>query len=226
MNKIHEPIRDVWEFEKFLATKPDVWISEAVNLRNSTEALILYDHKTFNDIFVKKQQPALTAFFSARVERMLMGFSLENLVKALLLQDKENIKKVFAKDHNLKWGKDGHNLLKLFQEAKINTDLSEKVFLELWQTCAIWAGRYPMPANENNLPPQRKGLPSQKALLKRRRKITEKAMAEGDHFGGTELNDLLLTSVGSDEIDSYREIFERCLKLLSFDLKEQQQQSG
>ncbi len=210
MNKTHESIRDVWEFEKYLSTKPEVWFAEAVNLRNSAEALFLYDDKLYNDVFNKKQQPQLSAFFSARVERMLMGFSLENLVKALLLQDIEKVKNVFHKDGNLRWGKDGHNLLKLFKEARINTDSTEKTFLELWQTCAIWAGRYPLPVNENDLPRKHKPIPSHAALHRRTKKRIEQSIKEGDQLLGAEINDLLHCGVGTPEIKLYRALFDKC----------------
>lgn len=214
MNKTHIPIRDVWEFEKYLATKPKVWLNEAFNLRYSAEALFLYDEKVRKCIFTDKIPPPLPSFFSSRVERLLMGFSVENLLKAILLQNPEKLNKAFGKDGNLSWGKDGHNLLILFDEANIPLSKTEKRFIEVWQTCAIWAGRYPLPKNENALPRQRVGLPSSEAVGKRRQKTVEKAIQEGDELLGAELNDLLHGGVGDLEHTLYQSLFDRCKSIL------------
>lgn len=214
MNKTHIPIRDVWEFEKFLATKPRVWLNEAFNLRYSAEALFLYDERVRKSIFTDRISPPLPGFFSARVERMLFGFSLENLIKAILLQNPEKLNHAFGRDGNLSWGKDGHDLLKLFDEANISLSDTEKKFVEVWQTCAIWAGRYPLPKNEHALPRQRVGLPSSEAVGKRRMKIVEKAIQEGDELLGAELNDLLHGGVGDLEQGLYQKLFDRCKSLL------------
>jgi hypothetical protein len=204
------PARNAWEFEKELASKPDVWKKEASNLRYSAEVLLLYDEEVSNRLFKKKTPLRLPAFFSARVIRMLMGFALENIVKAILLQSPEKMEAVFSRDGNLSWGRDGHNLLKLFEDANIDISPTEETYLELWQLCALWAGRYPLPANEHDLPRIRKPLSSREALLKRSGKRIDKALDKGDQLLGVEIHDLMHSGVGDFEEKTFREIFARC----------------
>jgi hypothetical protein len=211
----YSPVREVWEFEQYMASKPNVWLNEAYNLRGCVQALWLYDDEVTQRIFHERIAPRLPNFFSARVERMLMGFSLENLVKAVLLQDPEKYREVFAKEGNLTWVKDGHNLLKLFEDADVASSKLERTYLEAWQTCTLWAGRYPLPTKEIHLPRQRKPLPSREALLKRRQRMMQKAIAEGDELMGAGVNDIIHGGVGSRERDIYSEMFDRCLSLLS-----------
>jgi len=207
---MYESKRNIWEFEKKLSLKPRVWRDEAINLKYSAEVLISYDEEVMDCIFNKKIQPRFPPFFSARVARMLMGFALENMIKAILLQHNNNVAEVFSKEGSLKWGKYGHNLLELFKKANIDVSVTETKLLELWQICSLWAGRYPIPANENDMPKVRKGLPSREALLKRRQKIIEEAIKRGDPFIGSEINDLMHSGVGALEITIFREIFSKC----------------
>ena len=214
MTKQYEPVRDVWEFEQYLASRPDVWISQAHNLRYSAEALCLYNDKVMQQVFQKTEPTGLPVFWRAGVTRMLMGFSLENLIKAILLQNPDKLEMVFGREGNLSWGKDGHDLLTLSQETALNITPHEQPYLELWQLCALWAGRYPLPANEHNLPRQRKALPSREALLRRSRKRIAAAMKNGDPLLGVGIQDLLHTDIGDQELDIFGNVFDRCLALL------------
>ena len=214
MSKQYEKTRDVWEFEKFLASKPTVWLNEANNLRLAMEALLLYDDEATTALFDKKEQPRLRAFFSGRIERMLMGFALENLVKAILLQEPDELKSAFSREGNLSWGKEGHNLIALLGRTNLTLSKEETFYLNAWQTCATWAGRYPIPLNENALPRQRKGAPTLQASVKRAKKHIEKSLREGDLLMGMELKDVIHTGVGTCEKAIFDEIFNRCLALL------------
>lgn len=214
MSNEYEKVRDVWEFEKFLSSKPDVWLNEAYNLRLACKALLLYDDDVTVSIFDKKEQPRLSAFFSARIERMLMGFALENLIKAILLQDPDKFRTVFSKEGRLSWGNGGHDLLVLLELGRVPLSPEESFFVEAWQTCAIWAGRYPIPKNEHDLPKHRKAMRSSDALTKRAIKRFQKALEEGHPMPGMELHDLLHVSVGNLEEKTFDALFARCLGML------------
>jgi hypothetical protein len=208
----YENARDVWEFERFLASKPHVWLVEATNLRLACDALLLYDDEVTVSIFDKREQPRLPAFFSARIERMLMGFALENVVKAILLQNPEELRVAFSREGNLKWT-DAHNLLALFERAGICLTREESFYVKAWQVCAIWAGRYPIPMNEYELPKHRRGL-SKAALIKRSQKRIERALKEGDPLLGIDLNDLIHSGVGGPEKKTFDAVFDRCRSML------------
>jgi hypothetical protein len=204
----HIPVRQVWEFEATYCRDPKAWLRQAQNLRGNLEALLLYDRQVIECVFEKKTQLPLPVFWSAGVERMLMGFSLENLAKALILQDKNKADQVFSKVGNLHWAVPSHDLPKLFSEAGIDFDSHELIFLELWTTNSTWAGRYPLPKNENELPRRREHAASLEELRRRRSREIEKAIRLGSPLQ-PEQHDLLCSGVGDQEIEIYRNLFDR-----------------
>lgn len=204
----HIPVRKVWEFESAYCRDPKAWLHQACNLRGNLEALLLYDQQVFECVFHKKTEPPLPAFWSAGAERMLMGFSLENLVKALILQDPSKADQAFVREGNLRWAVPSHDLPKLFAEAGTDYDEQELIFLSLWTTCSTWAGRYPIPKNENELPRQRRPAESSEELLRRRSREIEKAISSGTTLEPEQF-DLLHSGVGAQEIEVYRNLFDR-----------------
>jgi len=204
----HIPVRQAWEFEAAYCRDPNAWLHQALNLRGSLEALLLYDEQVIECVFHKKTPPPLPSFWSAGVERMLIGFSLENLAKALVLQDPDKAERVFAKEGNLRWAEPSHDLPRLFAEASIDFDDNESIFLELWTSCATWAGRYPLPKNESRLPRQRKPAATREESTLQHLRESEKAIRSGTALR-PEQNDLLHSGVGSQEIEVYRNLFSR-----------------
>mgnify|MGYP000335374893 CR=1 FL=1 len=157
MNSHYESARNVWDFEKFCASQPKFWFHQAWNLKCSYDVLCEHDQYVLNTIFRKdkeqsQEQSNIAVFWSSSVERMLIGFCLENLVKAILLLDIEKLEQVFKKDGNLSWKKEGHNLVALYNQTDIEITDTENTFLELWQMCSLWAGRYPIAVNEHHMP--------------------------------------------------------------------------
>lgn len=210
----YENTRDVWEFEKFLSSKPHVWLVEANNLRFACNALLLHNDEVRACIFDgRTEQPCPPAFFCGRIVRMLMGFALENVVKAILLQNPDELRAAFSKEGNLKWGKDAHNLLILFERAGVCLSREESFYVKAWQVCATWAGRYPIPMNEQQLPKRRRAL-QKDALIKQAQKQIKKAMEEGDPLLGIDLDDLLHAGVETHEKKVFDEVFKRCKSML------------
>lgn len=214
MSDQYEANRDVWAFEAYLASDYKVWCSKAHHMRQSAELLFQYNEEVSGKLFKEREQPLLSPFWTTGPARMMMGFALENLFKALLLQNPVLLREVFSKEGKLSWGNDGHNLIKLLEEAGFEWETKEQRYLELWQTCATWAGRYPLPTNENQLPRQRKALPSKKALLKRSKKRMGMAMETSDPFLGAELWDQLHTGLGGDEFSTFIKIYDGCVSRL------------
>jgi len=206
----YEPVRDVWDFEASYCLNPRAWISHAVSLRYSAEALLLYDAEVFDKIFRAKEPPRLPAFFSPNVERMLMGFSLENLFKALILMNSENARRAFSKHGNLAWDVASHDLLELAASAHVPLSEEEAHLLGVLSTCATWAGRYPLPMNEHQFPRRRKGAPNREMLNRRRRKEFDRAMKAGTQILRSK-HDQLHTNIGGDDLSCYRQLFDRLL---------------
>jgi len=214
MTKPHKSNRDVWNIEAFMASDQKVWLSKANDMRQSATLLFQYDAEVFIKVFKEKEPTRLPAFWVAGPARMLMGFALENILKALLLKNPDRLQKVFSKDGNLSWDKDGHNLIKLSSEAGISWSDTQHRYLELWQMCSTWAGRYPIPTNENQLPRQREEVPTREALEKRSSKRLEKAIDNKDPFMGAELWDQLHTGIVGDEFNAFVEMYDSCISVL------------
>jgi hypothetical protein len=74
MNNEYEPVRDIWEFERYLASRPKVWVNQAWNLRQSVEVLSAYDDRAMQQAFNENEKERLPIFWVSGVIRMLMGF--------------------------------------------------------------------------------------------------------------------------------------------------------
>jgi len=205
--------RDVWDFEKDLAIKnPRVWTNEAHNLKYSAKVLISYNDEVFDCVFNKKTQPRFPAFWTAGVTRMLFSYSLENLVKGLLVQKNPN--KYFTKEGNVSFGKKAHALTELFSEAGIKVNDEEKRYLEIWTTCAIFAGRYPIAKNEHGFPKQRMPAKSREELLKRRSKEIQKALTDNKQLL-PEINDAIHCGIGTREEEIFDTLFNKLMTIFS-----------
>ena len=214
MTKPHKSNRDVWNIEAFVASDQKVWLCKAHDLRQSATLLFQYEEEVRVKIFIEKKPTRLPLFWTAGQARMLIGFSLENLLKAILLKNPDHLQKVFSKEGKLSWGNDGHNLVKLSSEAGISWSDTQHRYLELWQMCSTWAGRYPIPTNENQLPRQRKEMPSRDAFKKRSIKRLKKAIDNNDPFKGAELWDQLHTGIGDEEFNAFVEMYDSCISVL------------
>ena len=201
-------------FETFMASNHKVWSSKAHDMRQTAELLIQYDSEVFKKVFRDKEPARLPLFWTAGPARMLMGFSLENLIKAVILKNPDKLKDVFSKEGNISWGKHGHDLITLSELAGMDWNKTQYRYLELWQICSTWAGRYPIPFNEHQLPKKRKGMPTREALVQRRKKEIEKELEQNDPFKGAELWDQLHTGINHMESSEFIKMYEYCTSLL------------
>ena len=95
----YENKSDRWHFEnEFCVEKCEIWLHEAINLMYSAKVLNDYTWNLSSELFDKKNfDQKYPAFWTPRVERMLWGYSFENLFKAKIISDlkqSEDIKKV------------------------------------------------------------------------------------------------------------------------------------
>ena len=204
MKKYYDSSRDYWDSEAEFAKSADVWKVEAYQLWMS--AKVIYDQQLSTMGNGPHRYPA---FWGWRVVRMLIAFSLENLIKAYLLQKKGKDSEWFAREGNLTIKK-GHDLVHLFQEAEYSVDGTEKHYLELFSICGLWAGRYPIAANEHSLPRKRASMSSSEELVQRSLEIHKKykkdpRMKYGDFW------DLLHIGIGNLEYECADRLFRRLL---------------
>ena len=160
-----------WQFEKEFCTENDeVWFHEAINLMYSAKVLNGYSWNLSDELLTKKNfNQKYPAFWTPRIERMLWGYSFENLFKAKIIRDlkkSECIKEVPLSEIK------SHDLLLLASKAKITLSDDEKFYLRILEKCAVWAGRYPIPTKESQLPQTRKPMKTREELIERSRKQT------------------------------------------------------
>lgn len=103
-------------------------------------------------------------FFAYKYVRMLMGYSLENLIKGLLLSSDQ--KAMYIKENRISFGRKGHDLLWLLSELGITADPNAELFINAWTISAEWFGKYPFPLEMNQVLPEYQSLPSSEALLR------------------------------------------------------------
>jgi len=209
MNEYYTSLRKYWESEIVYAKEPEIWKSEAIGLWLS--AKVLYDQQSNCLLQDDKTYPF---FFGWRVIRMLIGFCLENLIKAYLIVHHRKDVEWFKKEGTLKIGPKGHDLLGLFEEANFNLNEKEIHFIGLFAMCALWAGRYPVAANEHSMPRKREPMPSSKDLLDRSIEMRQKYKNDprikyGDYW------DLLHRNMGDLEFRCAENIYNRMMETLA-----------
>lgn len=105
-----------------------------------------------------------------------------------------------------------HDLISLAKIAKIKLTKNEEFYLGILTKCSIWAGRYPLPKNPHQMPDKRKGLRTSEDLIKRRTKMLEYLQKGKIDRLETE-SDIVSISMGSGEVEIYRKLKERLLKI-------------
>jgi hypothetical protein len=85
---------------------------------------------------------------------MLAGFALENVLKALIVQDqRESLEQEFITKNELPKILKSHNLIKLAERAGLQfTDDGTKKLLNHLTRHSVWAGRYPIPLRPSEIP--------------------------------------------------------------------------
>ena len=117
--------------------KPDFWFDTSKKLENS--ALVL-----------KKNRELYGLLTHYNTERMLLGFGLENYMRAIEIKKNGEI----IDEEGILLSNTDHNLLEIIKKFKIDLSIEEEDYLELLSYCAQWAGRYPYPLKPNRKMPQ------------------------------------------------------------------------
>lgn len=172
----------VWMDYVQYALNPDVWYFHSELIKNSGD--ILYEQYIKEDNNVEKK-PSYHNYI-----RLTYGYSLENLMKGILIKTKkesdfENGFPPDLKNHNLKY------LYKLLIEKKLLNSESDRFlhefYLKLFTSCIESYGRYPIPTNKEKLP---------KRLLYEKRKYKDIKNYEKINF----TNENYLRFITEDEI--------------------------
>lgn len=205
--------QDSWDFENFICVdRPELWVHEANNLKNSALVLNDFTDKRLKDLFDKKSPISnLPVFWSPRVERMLWGYAFENMFKGIIivnLKNKDKIKEVPFSEIK------SHDLIQLASKANMTLSDDEKFYIGICQKCSIWAGRYPIPTKKHGLPQSRKPMNSREELLERSRKQIQLLM-EGKIKRIVTESDVMHSGVGAIELEKYTKIYDKALKMFN-----------
>ena len=146
--------------------------------------------------------------FIANVVRMLMGFSLENLLKALIVAEKSD-GVLNSKNELASWGCSWHDLKGLAGQAKIEMSPEEEDYCRVWEMCAVWAGRYPVPLRASDLPDKPDFFPEPLEELAEKLRTKEGIARFMELLLGKTAHDRLATHVCDPEWRAYLGLFDR-----------------
>jgi hypothetical protein len=193
-----------------------VWQNEARNLFYSAEVLFEFEAIKSGHIFDRDERFSsmfpndLTdrGFFNHRVQRMLWAYGIENLLKLIILA---NYKIDNPDAMEVPFGEiKSHDLHALAQRAKVELSEPEAFYCGVLEKCSVWAGRYPLPVNEQQMYEQREPLPSREALFERSKNMYEKYL-RGENPRVISESDVLHSGIGREEHDIYRSLKDRFL---------------
>jgi len=139
-------------------SNPNSWLGTAANLilvceKIETEIPVLWkgildDKSELPTLFThpeKMEHRLLDTYL------MLMGFAMENILKAIIVsQDPNAYKNKALRQKKLPADLDGHGLLELAASINFELDAEEKSVLGRLEDHLVWAGRYPVPTKPSS----------------------------------------------------------------------------
>jgi len=212
VNLEYEDKNEVLNFEKvFCADFTKTWLNKAWDLRNSTEALYQVQLTQRNAMFDNSKEAILKDIplvHSDNIQRMLWGYSFENLIKILIilkLKNSDNIVEVPIEEIK------SHDLQQLAKKANIQLSDDESFYLGILTKATVWAGRYPMSFNQHYIPKTRASMNTREELNQRSKQQFDK-LIKGKIKRVVEESDILNTGISSYEIELYKLLFKKLLK--------------
>jgi len=200
----------MFDFEKsFCLDNLWIWRDEAYNLFYSAEVLYQFElikiENTFfkNETFSSLFSSDLTnkSYFNFRTQRMLWAYAFENLLKLIILS---KIKKEHPEITEVPLDKiNSHKLSVLAPKAGVELTEPEIYYSGILEKCSIWAGRYPLPMNFDQMYERREPLSSNDALLERSKQDLEKLM-NGEIPRVYSESDILHSVIGNEEYSVYQ----------------------
>jgi len=208
--------QEIWNREIAYAQEPEYWMSFALETKICAEFLLgRFEKAKWSP---SPDDPPLRAFFAYKYVRMLYGYSLENLIKGLLLsgEKKANYLKTKGDTTKITFGLHGHDLEWLLGELEVQVTAEQKFFLDAWSISAEWYGKYPFPTDMNKVLTEYASMPSSEALLRR----AQKGKREFIH------HDLLHGGIGETEIIVFKQVFGKVLALYQPELVDKYDLNG
>jgi hypothetical protein len=217
----YEDKDDRFDFEQaFCFDNLRTWWVEAVNLFYSAEVLYEFELLKTQDIFEKEKNKEFAALFSSdivnraffnyRVQRMVWAYAFENLLKLLILAQ---IKKESPDIQTVPFKKiKSHKLNELARQAKFDLSEPESFYFGVLEKCAVWAGRYPLPTNSEQMYTARAALPTREALFERSKENYEK-LIRGEIPRIESESDVIHSGINGNEYSIYQQLKSRLLEI-------------
>lgn len=169
-------LQDPWSHIYKSRSRIDCWVARA------------YQNKTAADFLREKIEPAVNDFTDSSLHHrleimpvflMLMGYSFENLFKALMILSGKNavIEGKQQGCHQLNKDFGQHNLLKLASDSGYSV-VTEKELLQRVASFTVWAGRYPIPKFSHSGRPHYDGVHLEKSDLQNLPNLYESIVEE------------------------------------------------
>jgi hypothetical protein len=143
---------------RLTASDPSPWYMRALTLQHSAQALweaANPEDRAITSItdlgWVRDWAPPIKGGRLGEVCFMLLGFALENLAKGVIVSRDP---KLVSKERLSNWHGQGHNLIALFEWAKISVTDDERKILDRTTRVIEWKGRYPVPMDFYEVGPQ------------------------------------------------------------------------
>ena len=142
---------------RFTAAEPTSWLRHARTLRQAAEDIWIAGNTHDRNPGSELESTVVSSWESSEYVHedtggstrdvcfMLFGFALENLTKAIIVcRDPSQVKAN-------KWHGKGHDLVKLFNLAKLSVTDQESELLQRITRITEWKGRYPVPLYFNKV---------------------------------------------------------------------------
>ena len=130
------------------ALTPALWALNARRLKRTAD-LIFNAYTSDCDKMVDGVSPSeLQNLELAGSATLLYGLALENIIKAIIIDQDPNV----VKDGKLrKWLGNGHDQILLIQMTSVSLDEQQKDLLRRMTAFVEWAGRYPIPKSSEQM---------------------------------------------------------------------------
>lgn len=214
MNKLYN-LKENWMNFRNSALKIETWVQKAKELKEAIDIFRQYHHLQQLVILKKINLPSeISDFykkgsFTYQTQRMLMGFSFENVLKGILVA--RNPDKYLPEDQTKFVIKSGHNLPKLCKECGINLEKIEENYFKMLSAYSEWGGRYPIGRHQNIIPVERK--PKNINGIEISTISLYFGNQDNDYFDEERWYDIYHTSIQEFEYGFYEKMFQKILTI-------------
>ncbi len=129
------------------AKSPVVWYLWSERLFRAGEIIFNLCKDDLNKLFKEGFDSSHKNLNLVGVDMLLFGYAIENCLKAVVIKENPEV----VESNKIKWGQDGHDLLKFAEKIRLSKLEEYKEILHRLTQYIRWAGRYPIPKNKEDM---------------------------------------------------------------------------